>query len=435
MRQACGEKGYANPSVAARVTPDRALASRLNRYYGYSALWSFQIWGPFWTLWLLLFADFFEATLVDVVFWTASLLVAMPVGAFADRRGRKPALSLGIVLWAGGIAIWGFATSLPAFALASIVWAVGAELIWNTGSAYLYDTLAEVGREEDYPAVISRATLLSYLATAIASVAGGLVVHLTGDFRLTLLLYGIPGAAALGLTLTFREPTVHRVPSTNMFVQIRAGMRTTLANRQIVLVMVFQVIVTVVTYVMAFFRPAFIADLVQDDYLLMGLGYAAFACIAALAGHSMRRILERLGESGALVLTYFLVFAPFGLVYLLSIGVFEPAIALAVGLVTQASFYVFLGVEVPVVTTILNRRIPSSERATVLAIASFFSTLSLAIFEPMVGLLAVRYDLQTGLAAVGAVAAVPCAVLLIAFRRSERAAASTASTGAPILGR
>lgn len=44
---------------------DRALQSRLNRYYGYAALWSFQIWGPFWTLWLLLFADFFEATLVS----------------------------------------------------------------------------------------------------------------------------------------------------------------------------------------------------------------------------------------------------------------------------------------------------------------------------------------------------------------------------------
>ncbi len=118
-----------------------ALESRIRRYFVFQILWSFELWHPFWTLWLLqnLRGDFFAATLVDVVFWVVGLLFAMPAGALADRYGRKPALVVGIVLWNVGIVLFGLAGSLPAFALANAAWAFGAAFMFSCGSAYLYD--------------------------------------------------------------------------------------------------------------------------------------------------------------------------------------------------------------------------------------------------------------------------------------------------------
>src|SRR3990170_343565 len=145
---------------------------------------AFQLWSPFWTLWLFDHADAFQATLVDIVFWTVSLLMAMPAGALADRYGRKPALLVGVAIWLLGIVLFGFATSLFLFAVANGIWAFGAAFMWGTVSAYVYDTMAEGGQEARYPHVMSRASMLTFLATAVAAPLGGLLVYLTGAFNL-----------------------------------------------------------------------------------------------------------------------------------------------------------------------------------------------------------------------------------------------------------
>src|SRR5256712_11423440 len=65
-----------------RVATVPAIDARIRRYFLFQVLWSFELWHPFWTLWLLqnLRNDFFSATLVDVVFWVVGLLFAMPAG-------------------------------------------------------------------------------------------------------------------------------------------------------------------------------------------------------------------------------------------------------------------------------------------------------------------------------------------------------------------
>ncbi|HEY7588759.1 MAG TPA: MFS transporter [Thermoplasmata archaeon] len=412
--------------------PER-IRSRVRRYYAFQVLVAFQLWSPFWTLWLFAHADYFQATLVDVAFWIVSLLVAIPAGAIADRYGRKRAMVLGVVIWVLGIVLFGLATTVVGFAIANGVWAFGAGFLWGAGSAYLYDTLLEVRLEARYPALSGRVEMYAFLGTALASVMGGAVVATSGRFDLPLILYGLVGVGALGLALTFQEPTVPREPASNLVAQIRGGLRTTAGNRQIVLIIMFQVLVGLVTYVMAFFRPRFIDDVVEGNYLLMGAVYAGFFCVAAFAGLTVGRLLDRFGESGALVLVFLLVFPPFVLVFAVSEGFFAPVLALVLGVLTQACFYFVWGVEGPVVTTIVNRRVASGDRATVLAISSFFSTLVIAIGEPVIGLVATDYDIGVGLAGLALAASLPTAYVLVAYRRSvTRPAAPVAG---PVLAR
>ena len=424
-------KGYVGTSVPARVTPAAGVEARVRRYYAFQVLVAFQLWSPFWSLWLFdrLSNDYFLGTLVDVVFWIVSLLVAVPAGALADRYGRKRAVVIGTGIWMAGIVLFGFAGDFATFALANAVWAFGAGFLWGGGSAYLYDTLVEVHAEARYPSVSSRSAMYAFLGTALACVVGGTLVATTDRLDLPLILYAIPGIGALVLGLTFQEPSVGRQPEKNLLAQVVSGARTTARNRQIVLIIVFQVLVGFVTYMMGFFRPKFMDQVVQGNFLLMGVVYAGFFCVAAASGRTVDRLMRRLGESGALVVVILLVFPPFALIYLVAQGYFAPDVALVLGVLTQVPDYIFWGIESPLITTIINRRVASNDRATVLAINSFFTTLVIAIAEPVVGQVATVYSVGTGLAAGALAAAVPTALVLAAYRKSERAAPGAGAGG------
>ncbi len=431
------------------MTAPPNVDARVRRYYAFQLLVAFQIWSPFWTIWLFNHFSFFLGTIVDVIFWVVSLVVAIPAGAFADRYGRKRAVVLGVGIWMAGIVGFGFADSFATFALANVVWAFGAGFLWGAGSAYLYDTLVEVHAEARYPAVTSRLALYTYLGTALASLVGGLIVWSSGRPDLTLIVYVIPGLGALGLGLTFQEPGVPRKPEPGLFAQMAAGIRTARGNRQIVLVILFQLLVGFVSYLMALFRAVFLNQALPGDVavvagnvaivipslMILGIIYAVFYLVAAVSGGLAGSFLDRFGESGGLLLVYIMVFAPFPLIYLVAEGAFSGPLQAILAVVTQIPDYVVWGTEAVLITTIINRRVGSDGRATVLAIETFASTLVIAIMEPTVGLAATDYSLGIGLGLGALVASVPTAYVLLAYRRLERESEARIPPGHPAAGR
>ncbi len=405
--------------------------TRVRLYYAFQVLVAFQIWSPFWTIWLWAHFNLFLGTLVDVVFWIVSLAVAIPAGAVADRYGRKRAVVLGVGIWMLGILGFGLSDSFLTFALSNAVWAFGAGFLWGAGSAYLYDTLVEVHAEARYPAVSSRVALYSYLGSAVASLVGGLIVLATDRPELTLLYYVVPGLGALALGLTFQEPSIVRRPEPSVVRQMRAGLRTARANRQIVLVLLFTFLVGFVSYMMALFRALFLNQSLGGDLVLVAFAYSGYFVVAALSGGLAGRILDRFGESGGLILVYALVFGPFPLIYLIAQGAVGGPAGGVLAVLTQVPDYVVWGIQAVVVTTIINRRIGSDGRATVLSIESFFSTLVIVILEPITGFVATDVNLGTGLAFGALVAALPTVLVLSAYRRSERAERVGAAARSP----
>ncbi len=425
-----------------------SVDARVRRYYAFQLLVAFQIWSPFWTIWLFDHFTFFLGTIVDVIFWLTSLVVAIPAGAFADRYGRKRAVVLGVGIWMAGIIGFGFANSFETFALANIVWAFGAGFLWGAGSAYLYDTLVEVHAEARYPAVTSRLALYTYLGSALACAVGGIVVWLTARTELTLILYAVPGLGALALGLTFQEPDVPRKPEPGLFAQMAAGVRIARGNRQIVLIVLFQLLVGFVSYLMALFRGIFLKQALPGDVavtiggipvVIAGLAilafvYVIFFVVAAVSGGLAGSLLDRFGESGGLLLVYVMVFAPFPLIYLIAEGAFSGPLQAFLAVATQIPDYVVWGTEAVLITTIINRRVGSDGRATVLAIETFASTLVIAIMEPTVGLAATDYSLGLGLGLGALVASVPTAWVLFAYRRLERAHPMPTTVNVPAAG-
>ncbi|MCW2491267.1 MAG: Permease, MFS-type [Frankiales bacterium] len=133
---------------------------------------------PIYALYALLFADHgLSSGQISLLFaiWSAvSILAEVPTGALADRYSRRNALVAAGILQGAGYACWIGRPGLPAFAAGFVLWGLGGSLVSGALQALVYDGLAAVGAESQYPRVLGRITaagLLAQLPSALAAVA------------------------------------------------------------------------------------------------------------------------------------------------------------------------------------------------------------------------------------------------------------------------
>src|SRR5688500_4464647 len=128
------------------------------KYYLFHTFLNLQLWWPIWIIYLteergLTLA---QVTLIDVPFWLCIILLQVPGAALADRFGRKPTLIGAALLFSVAIVFFGLATSFWLLLVSYLIWGVGFSLLWGTESAFIYDSLKAMGREEEYPKIYGR---------------------------------------------------------------------------------------------------------------------------------------------------------------------------------------------------------------------------------------------------------------------------------------
>ncbi len=116
----------------------------------------------------------------------SSLLLEVPSGILADLWSRKAIIALSMALKAGGFLIWAFRPDFTGFLLGFIAW--GAQEAFTSGSseALLFDALKIEGKKSSYEAVAGAGEMASTAAIAAAMIAGGFLFE--SHPRLTLLL-------------------------------------------------------------------------------------------------------------------------------------------------------------------------------------------------------------------------------------------------------
>jgi len=388
------------------LLPDMAFGDdRIRRFYLFRAVTSFSLWIPFWTLWLYdNVMSMFLLTLVDAAFWITMIMFQIPTGLIGDKYGRKTVLFLGEVLFAVGVLLFGLSSEFWQYLGSNIVWALGVCFIVSGDTPFLYDTLLELKRSNEFITIMSKAYAVMYAMNAAACIVGGFLVTTTDRLDLTLIFAAFVGMIGSFTVVFLKEPVVDRRHMDTLKKQLRAGLKMVLFSRPILVLIFFQVVIEIAIYVMAVFRAVYMNVDLGLDYLEIGLFYGSFSVVTGIVMFRAGKIETALGEKYSLVFIFMAVLFSFTIVFVVT----SPA-----AIIVQYLMYTVSGLLAPITNGYINKRVASSQhRSTVMAIGMFIFTAVLTVVEVSSGWAASQWGTPQTMLILG-IALTPVGILLL----------------------
>ncbi len=402
------------------------LRANIRKFYLFQFLLNFQLWWPIWVIYLTEERGLTlgQVTLIDVPFWLSIIALQIPAAAIADRWGRKPTLIAAALALSAAVTLFGLATSFGLILVSYLIWGIGFSLLFGTESAFLYDTLKALGREDEYPRVYGRAWGM-FTGAALAGTLLGAPVAAATDLAFPIVLSGGIAFLAVIVAITFVEPAPEaRSGSRLTYGQVIADSIDIVRKRPAVRYAIhFYGLIAVGSIAPIFFFQPF---LLEHD---IGLGEVGFwqtpTRIAGIVGAvAAYRIILALGERQTFYLMPALLLASYALLALWDSVYAQIAFPLM-------ALVVFLSQ--PAITDYLNRRVPSEQRATVISLTNLIRAAVLIPSAPLLGLLADEVSLTATYWAGGALIAflaLPILVLWTPLLRRERQPAAASETAA-----
>lgn len=246
-----------------KTGPTRAQLERNARLYPlFVGVFEAHFWLPVFFLFFSQKLGLDRVLLLEAVYFAAVCVLEVPSGYFSDRVGRRATLRISATALVVAHGLFLAAATLDqgfaVFCAAQILLAVGLSFRSGTDTALLYDSLAALGRTDDYARAEAAAGRNGFLAAALAALIGGAAGAI--DLRLAYVLSLMAAAGALAVVVAFVEPGPgdrdrRRRRTTGFVAQVRAcaGQLTHPVLRWLFVYAVFMVVINHVPY--EFYQP------------------------------------------------------------------------------------------------------------------------------------------------------------------------------------
>lgn len=368
----------------------KTVESNLWKLGGYKFLSDFLVIAP-------IIIPFYQAyglsatqiLIVQAVFSLAMLLFEVPSGYLSDVGGRRRTLMIGAVCFPLGMLVYALSHSFWQFMVAEVFLAFAYSMRSGTDSAMLYDSLQQLGRQNEYRKFEGRVASFERLGTALASVIGGAaaLVYL----RLPFFINIVTGVFLFVFAALLVEPVRTTRKGDNPWADILRITRYALSHRKILGVMLFasMVLTTGIISIWGYFLHL---GKWHAPLFWYGIFFAVLQLFSALGARMAHRIEKLVGERVSMALL-------FGIPVALLLVAAVPSVYI----VLLAFAHAFLwGISTPLFLDMLNRHISSDTRATVLSVSGMIGRLTYVIIGPLFGLLVDKASLAWALSALGA---------------------------------
>lgn len=331
-----------------------------------------------------------QIVLLKTILSLSVLVLEVPSGYLADLWGRKACLVVGSGVWIASWSIYCIGASFTEFAIAEVLAGVAGSLISGANTALGFDTLLQLGREKYYQVWEGRLVAIAGISEAVCGIIGAAIasINLVYPFYLQtvcLVIY-------FCLALTLIEPERHQpLVKTQEIGKLKNIIIDAIERPHLRWLILLSG---------TFSSASFLIVWLSQDYLkqlnipiqAFGWAWAIFHLGMSLASVNVHRVEGMLGMKKA---TFILVFILAG--SYICLGNIERVW----GMVFIMSIYLVRGLCSPLILNAINQQISSSVRATILSINSLVFRIAFAIIAPVVGAIASRYDLFTGLTVAG----------------------------------
>jgi MFS family permease len=396
-----------------RVRGEMAFEGNIWKSYLYRFLMRCELWLPIWVVYLQKQRglSLTQITLLDIPFFLLVVAAEVPTGAVADRFGRRISLILGSLMIAIAFFIFGIADNYIIILVSWTAWGFGQTFQSGADAAILYDSLKQIGREDDFQKINGRMWALTSFAALLAILIGAPIAAATSFTVPIFLSVGI-ALAAIPVAFSMHEPRAEHDESRDRYFQtLFAGVRTAWDQPTLRYVILFSGLMTAFTFSPMVFQQPFL-----DHHGIgtgnLGLWQAPVRGVGIAAALGAHQLLSRAGYRASFFALPVLVagcsFALAGIDHAWAFGAF-----LGMGLVA--------GVQNPMLATYVNKRIPSERRATILSVQGVAGSFMLAGSQPIAGLIADVFGLRPLFLTFGVASIVLVPVVLVLWARAEDA--------------
>jgi MFS family permease len=301
------------------------------------------------------------------------LLLEIPSGSFADKKGRKISLLISSLFSVAAYFFLFFGDSYIPFLLVA-AFSGAANAFWSgANTALLYDSLVELKRENEFKKIKGKQFAYGMWSFAIASLIGGFLggIHLIIPIAIT----GIMKAFQLLFSLKLKDPELHK-KILKGGGHILESIKFALKHEEVRNLILYSIII------IGFLDGTF--TLIQPYFKLVGINPNFFGTIymvsligTGILGKYAGSIEEKIGNKPSLILIASIFIGGFILLSF-PIGKF-----IVVPFLLLEFMYGFV---FPLIEDYINKHISSEKRATILSIQNFSQKILIALLIPVVGL-------------------------------------------------
>lgn len=355
-------------------------------YYSYSIFAELLILGPIIVLFLLSKGlSFTEIMVLQSISAISVIVFEVPTGALADRIGRKYSLILGSIFWSISLIVYILGDSFLIFAIAEIVFSLGATFKSGADTALIYDTLALVKRENEFQKIEGHARSLALYAQAFGSIIAGFVYEVNGNLPLIISIGFM--IITIIIAFNFKEPPKEHEKEEFIIkyvAQIKDSGTYILKHEKLKALILYSMVFFI------FYRAGFwyfqpYMEGVNIPVKYFGIIFFIFNIVAAITSKYSYKIMELTKPK---TLTFMSILLIVSFIILGTVKVSYGVLAILLQQIAR-------GLYRPVMYKYLNKHIPSEKRATVLSFQSLSNNLASAITLPLVGLLLDSTDIFT----------------------------------------
>jgi len=336
---------------------------------------------PFYTEWGGI--SLFQAQILQSWFMFWLFILEIPTGAIADYIGRKYSLALGALVVTLGALVYGSIPNFKIFLIGEFLFSLSGALISGADEALLYDSLKEAHRQKEAKKIFGRADSFRLLGVLFSASFGSLLAVKFG-LNTTMLFSAIPFFLAALIGLSIKEPQLNKKQSESQrYLEIVKKGLSFLKNHRLVKTYAFDAIAvsSAAYFVIWYYQP--LLGKVGVPILYFGLFHSFLVLTEMAVSANFERLEKITGSFQNLIKFSALATA----ISLIMAAIYPSLLTIILLLVFGGGFGL---TRMTLISSHLNKYIPSEQRATILSSISMFRRFSLTILNPVIGAIADR---------------------------------------------
>ncbi len=364
----------------------QALKKNINKNYIYILSNSIALTEAIWMLFLAHRGmSLVQIGLLESVFHITSMAMELPTGMIADRFGRKISrisgrcmALLSTLVMLGSHSFWGFF-------IAFVMSAISYNLESGAGDALIYDSMLELGEENDYMKIKGRQEACFQISRMASLILGGFVAMYSYDlaYLLTLGVHGFTILQAFGFT----EPTIGKRTKeerpARMSLHIQESLKVIWDHRHVLRYIVFiEMFSMFMTTTYFYLQNAMKSQGIPEG--MIGVSLAVGSILSLISSTQVHRWEKKFGPRWIIwtsSIIALLCFAWNGFTEYTVLGYLGLAFVDGLLFVTFCDY--------------INQLIPSSHRATLLSFQAMVFSFLMIVFFPVFGAIAENMSFST----------------------------------------